>query len=456
VIQTACASSQGGLSERFDHEMVASGQPGAGEAVTAATFAVLALLVLGWAVVSGVLARANMSGPLVFTVAGFALANPDWGPLSVNVETPSIHRVAELTLALLLFADASRVNIDKLRRDVRFPARLLGIGLPLSVILGSLLAAWLFDDLSWALAGFVGATLSPTDAALSAQVINDKRVPMQVRRVLNVESGLNDGIVTPIVVFTLAVAASELGIAEHHPGPGGALLDLAVGAGTGAVVGTGSALLLDVGARRGWIAPGGRRLGTLGAALGSFALAVALDGNGFIAAFVAGIVFGARLDEKVVVTEEATELPELLGELLAFVVWFLFGAVLVPVAFDDLDVAIVVYAVLSLTLVRMLPVALSLTGAGLDRQTVGFIGWFGPRGLASVVFALLAVEELGETSYVAPAIAAVSLTVLGSVVLHGVTAGPLGRRYARFEQGSHDPGEPPRSRGGRRLDPVHR
>jgi sodium/hydrogen antiporter len=165
--------------------------------VTVGTFAVLALLVLGWAVTSDLLARVNINGPLVFLVAGYALGNPNWGPLSVEVEAPSIHLLAEVTLALLLFSDASRVSVSKLRRDLRFSARLLGIGLPLSVVLGSLLAAWLLDDLTWALAGFVGATLAPTDAGLSAQVINDSRIPMRVRRVLNVESGLNDGIARP-------------------------------------------------------------------------------------------------------------------------------------------------------------------------------------------------------------------------------------------------------------------
>lgn len=425
--------------------------------MTYGTFAVLALLVLGWAVTSRVLARANIDGPMVFTVAGFVLANPDWGPLTVDFEAPSIHLIAELTLALLLFADACRVNLNQLRRDVRFPARLLGIGLPLSVVLGSLLAAWLFADLSWALAGFVGATLAPTDAALSAQVINDKRIPMKVRRVLNVESGLNDGIVTPVVAFMLAAAASELGIAGHdHSGRGGALLELAVGVATGLAVGVGSALLLTFGARRHWIVPGGRQLGTLGAALSSFALAVALHGNGFIGAFVAGIAFGAALNEEEVEVEEADELPELLGEVLSFVVWFVFGAVLVPVAFDNVDLAIVVYAVLSLTVVRMLPVAVALAGVGLDRQTVRFIGWFGPRGLASIVFALLAVEELGETPHVVPAIAAVSLTVLLSVVLHGISAGPFGNRYARFEREQEDPGEAPRSRRGGRANSVPR
>jgi NhaP-type Na+/H+ or K+/H+ antiporter len=425
-----------------------------GGAVTEATFAVLSLLVVGWAVTSKLLSRANISGPLLFTAAGYLLANPDWGAFSVTYDAPAIHVVAEVTLALLLFADASRVSLAKLRRDMRFPVRLLGIGLPGSVVLGSLLAAWLLDDVSWALAGFVGATLAPTDAALSAQVINDQRIPMRIRRVLNVESGLNDGIVTPIVVFTLAMAATELGLeGQQHAGGGAALLDVAIGVGVGIAVGWGTAALIAIGTRRRWIVEGGRRLATLGAAFGSFALATGLGGNGFIAAFVAGVAFGAGWRDESIAVEEVGELPELLGELLAFIVWFLFGAVLVPVAFDQLDLAVLGYALLSLTLVRMLPVALSLLRSGLDRETVLFIGWFGPRGLASVVFALLAVEELGETPVVAPSVAAVSLTVLLSVVLHGVTAGPLGSAYVRRQarrtsdpEGEHEIQAPPRAR----------
>jgi NhaP-type Na+/H+ or K+/H+ antiporter len=418
-----------------------------GGAVTEGTFAVLALVVLGWAVTSDLLARMNINGPLVFLVAGYVLGNPDWGPLSVNVEAPSIHLLAEVTLALLLFADASRVNVSRLRRDLRFPTRLLGIGLPLSVLLGSLLAAWLLEDLTWALAGFVGATLAPTDAALSAQVINDGRIPVRVRRVLNVESGLNDGIVTPLVAFTLAVAANQLGVGgDAHAGGGGALLDLAIGVGGGLAIGLGSAILITTGSRRRWITTGGRRLGTLAAALSSFAVVLAFDGNGFIGAFVAGMVFGARLDVQVVDLDTADELPELLGEVLALAVWFLFGAALVPVAFSHVDLPMLVYALLSLTVVRLVPVALSLLGSGLDRRTVLFMGWFGPRGLASVVFALLAVEELGETPLVLSAVGAVSLTVLLSVVLHGLSAGPLGSRYADLEKQQDDPSGAPRAR----------
>ncbi|MGH8866710.1 MAG: cation:proton antiporter [Actinomycetes bacterium] len=417
--------------------------------MTEADFAVLALLVLGWAVVSGVLARRNITGPLVFAAAGYLLGNPDWGPLSVDVETSSVHALAEVTLALVLFSDAARVNIARLRHDLSLPVRLLAVGLPLSVALGGLLAAWLLGDLTWALAGFVGAALAPTDAALSVQVINDERIPTRLRRTLNVESGLNDGIATPIVTFMVAVAASQIGVtSESEPYEAGtALRELGGGVLVGLAIGVLAAALLTAAARRGWVATGGRRFATLAAALAAFALALATGGNGFIAAFVAGISYGAMLGDDVVDIEEAGELTELGGEVLALAVWFLFGATLVPVAFEFFDVPVVVYAVLSLTIVRMLPVAVCLFRSGLDWRSIVFVGWFGPRGLASVVFALVALEELGETSpVVGKSVAVVALTVLLSVVLHGVTAGPGGRRYVQGEQPEAAPDGVPRAR----------
>ncbi|MGY4857287.1 cation:proton antiporter [Cryobacterium sp. AP23] len=427
--------------------------------MTQAAFAVLMLVILGWAVLSDRLARWNITGPLVFTLAGFFLANQDWGTLPVDVDAPSIHLLAELTLAMLLFSDAARVNISVLRRDIRVPARLLGIGLPLTVILGTLMAAWLFNDFTWALAGFVGAALAPTDAALSAQVINDERIPMRVRRALNVESGLNDGIATPLVVFTIAIAAGELGVEGGEEASAiRPLLELIVGIVIGLAIGFGSAKLIAFASRRKWILSGGRRLATLAAALASFSLAGTFGGNGFIAAFVAGIAFGAALPRDVAQLEEVGELPELLGEVLSLAVWFLFGAALVPIAVEYLSASTIVYAVLSLTVIRMLPVTLALPRTGLDRSTVLFMGWFGPRGLASVVFALLAIEELGESEVVGHAVSAVSFTVLLSVVAHGISAGPIGRRYAaghsdgasrgaitgpRARRQSHQPVAPP-------------
>jgi NhaP-type Na+/H+ or K+/H+ antiporter len=328
------------------------------------------------------------------------------------------------------------VNVVDLKNDLGVPVRLLGVGLLLSVILGGAIAGWALGAIPWALAGFVGAALAPTDAALSVAVINDERIPIRPRRVLNVESGLNDGIVTPIVVFMLAVAASQLGIVTESESfeAWAALRELGGGVLVGVGLGIGGALLISFAARQGWVGSGGRRLATLAIAVAAFAVALAFDANGFIAAFVAGIAFGALLDRKVIDLERAIELPELGGELLALVVWFLFGSILIPLAIEHLDWRTVVYALASLTIIRMVPVALSLIGSGLDRPSVLFIGWFGPRGLASVVFALLALEELGETlPEVNRAVATVVLTVTLSVVLHGISARSGGLRYVRSE-----------------------
>lgn len=401
------------------------------------TVAAIGLLVFAWAIISGGAARYDISGPMVFAVSGYVLGNPSWGPLTVNAQTSSMHVLVEYTLALLLFSDAARVNVAELRRDAGLPARLLGIGLPLSVLAGALLAAGLLDGLPWALAGFLGAALAPTDAALSAQVINDERLPLRIRRVLNVESGLNDGIATPIVTVMLAVAASQLGTVSGTEvfEAGTALRELGAGLLIGLIVGAGGAALITWAERRSLMDSGGRRLATLAVAASAFAVAVAFHANGFIAAFVAGIAFGAMFSSREVDIERAVELPELGGELLALVVWFLFGATLVPVAFEFLDWQIAVYAILSLTIVRMAPVALSMVRSGLDGQSVAFVSWFGPRGLASVVFALLAIEELGESSpATSRVVATVAITVLLSVVLHGITALPGGRLYLQSEE----------------------
>ncbi|HSM66817.1 MAG TPA: cation:proton antiporter, partial [Ilumatobacteraceae bacterium] len=216
---------------------------------------VIALLVLTWAALSGLLGRHSVTGPLVFVVVGYLLANPDWGPVRIDIEVDALHVLAEVTLALVLFSDASRINLAQLRHDLSLPVRLLGIGLPLSIALGGILAAVLFDSFPWALAGFIGAALAPTDAALSVQVINDQRVPMRLRRALNVESGLNDGIATPVVTFMLAVAASQLGLVTDSESAeaGKALSELGLGVVAGLVLGIGGAALINVSARRGWI-----------------------------------------------------------------------------------------------------------------------------------------------------------------------------------------------------------
>lgn len=411
--------------------------------MSASGVATVGVLLFGWAVLSGTLARRNVTGPLIFAVAGYVLGNPDWGVLAINVSTSAIHVVAEVTLALLLFSDAARVNVHELRGDKGMPSRLLGIGLPLTVAFGVMLAALLFD-LPWALALFLGAALAPTDAALSLQVIEDERIPMRIRRSLNVESGLNDGIVTPIVTVAIAMAASQLGDVHKSVAYefGMAMRELGIGLIVGVVMGIGGALVLSRAARSGWIASGGRRIAALALAVSAFEVTLALDGNGFIAAFVAGAAFGASVDRAVVELDHVNELPELGGELLALVVWFLFGASLLPIAVEHLDWRIVLYALGSLTIVRMIPVALSMIGARIDGPTTMFLAWFGPRGLASVVFAILAIEELGgDAESTRLAVAVVATTVAASILLHGLSAGPGGRSYVQREA-DHSPHRP--------------
>jgi NhaP-type Na+/H+ or K+/H+ antiporter len=403
--------------------------------MTISTVAAFAVLLFLWSVVSGALARRDVTGPLVFAAAGFVLGNPDWGPVPVELNAASIHILAEAALGLVLFSDAVRVDVHALRRDPAIPIRLLGIGLPLTVIGGSVLASLLLD-VPTGLAAFVGAALAPTDAALSVQVIDDERIPRRLRRALNVESGLNDGIATPLVTLALAISASQLGQVDEPASfeVSAALVELAKGLGIGIAMGIGGALVLNRAAEDHLIAVGGRRLAVLALAASALTLTLAVDGNGFIAAFVAGVAFGAAADRQLLDLDRSAELPVLGGEVLALVVWFLFGATLVPIAADHMGLAMVAYALLSLTIIRMVPVALSLVGARVDAPTTLFLAWFGPRGLASIVFALIAIEVLGEGDpAVDRAVATVALTVALSVILHGATAGPGGRQYLQRE-----------------------
>ena len=388
----------------------------------------LAVLLLAWSAVSGRLERLDVTGPIVFLGAGLLLSNISWADVEVSVESHTVHGLAEITLALLLFADAARVDPRDLWRHAGLPIRLLAIGLPLTFAMGAGLAAALLTDLPWELAALLGAVLAPTDAALSASVVSDESLPRSIRRSLNVESGLNDGIATPAVTGLIAASAALIGVGaieETASSPGAAALaDLVGGLAIGAIVGYVGGVGLTRARSAGWVAPGGRRIGVLMLAVLAFLGAEAFGVNYFVAAFVAGIAFRASTgaDDE----EEATELPELLGLVLSLVVWFVFGADLLLDGLDHLDWRIALYALLSLTAIRMVPVALSMIGAGFSRRATLFIGWFGPRGLASVVFGLLIVEELptGDPR-VQTVLSTIVLTVVLSVVAHGVTARPL-------------------------------
>ena len=381
-----------------------------------------------WGVLSARLERADLTAPILFVAIGALLA-----ALGL-IETPEgpegLKVLVEITLVWVLFSDAARVPVQELRHDLGPYVRLLAIGLPLTMLAGWGLAWWFFPAAGAWVALLVAAALAPTDAALGIPVVTNPVVPARVRRLITVESGLNDGIATPVVMLAIAAVAAE----EELSGASGlptALVSLLVGAVVGGLVGLVGGRVLRWTRRQGWAAEDFVGIAVLALALIAYTAALALDANGFVAAFCGGLTFGAtagrRGPAELVFVEQSAGLVSLL-------VWLAFGAVAGPIMLDLVTPTMVLYAVLSLTLIRMVPVALACLGAGLDRGTVLFIGWFGPRGLASLVFALLALEDLGPDAD--QAVAAIGVTVLLSVVAHGLTAAPLAERYGR----AHSPG----------------
>jgi NhaP-type Na+/H+ or K+/H+ antiporter len=388
-----------------------------------------------WGVVSARLTRVDLSAPIVFVVAGGLLTAA--GLVDAPSAPETLAPLLEITLVWVLFADAARVPVQELRHDLSPYVRLLAVGLPLTILAGWALATWLLPGLGIWLALVVAAALAPTDAALGIPVVTNPVVPSRVRRLITVESGLNDGIATPVVMVAIAGAASAEGFASA-PGLTEALVELLVGAVVGGVVGGAGGWLLRGARRRGWAAEDFAGIAVLALALVAYTGAVTAQGNGFVAAFCGGMAFGAtagrRGPTELVFLEQASGLVSLL-------VWLAFGAIALPIMVDVADPTTLVYAVLSLTLVRMVPVALATLGAGLDGRTVLFVGWFGPRGLASLVFALIALEDLGAGAD--EAVAVIGTTVFLSVLAHGLSAAPLAARYgAAAAGGAGDRGGP--------------
>ena len=384
---------------------------------------IVAAALFGWGLFSNRLERADLTAPIAFITVGAILAG--LGLVDAPSAPEDLTPLVEITLVWVLFSDAARLPLQELRRDGGTYLRLLALGLPLTILLGWGLAAWLFPALGMWLALFVGAALAPTDAALGLPVVTNPAVPARIRQLITVESGLNDGIVTPVVMLAIAGAAAAEGL-ERAQGAGHAAVELVTGAAVGLVIGGLGGHALRWARRRDTAAEAFAGIAVLALALAAYASALVLHGNGFVAAFCGGLAFGACAGRR---APAELKFLEQVGTLLASLVWIAFGAIAIPIMLDRLDAATVVYALLSLTVVRMLPVALASIGAGLDRSTVLFIGWFGPRGLASLVFALLALEELG--TQVDEAVAVLATTVLVSVVAHGLTASPLARRYGR-------------------------
>jgi NhaP-type Na+/H+ or K+/H+ antiporter len=391
-----------------------------------AVLAAAAGCVILWSLVSARLERVFITAPIAFVVMGLVITH---GPLTFihfNPHSSTVRSLAEVTLALVLFTDASRVNVHELRHDLGLPVRLLAVGLPLTIGVGTAVAFGLIPGISLWVAAAIGAIVAPTDAALGATIMEDSRIPNRVRRLLNVESGLNDGIATPFVNLFLAGAVTTEMV--HSTSVLGAAGDLLIGAGIGVGVGLVGGWLLARANASGWSESGFRTLAALGLALLAYSAAIEAHGNGFVAAFIAGMAFGSVVRRDL---EPLVDFAEEAGGLLSLMVWLIFGAAMVVPGLEHATWSDVLFAVLALTVVRMLPVTVALLGSGLDRFTVGFIGWFGPRGLASVVFGLIAYDTLDPVD-AGRVLSVVTVTIALSVVAHGLSASPLAARYGAF------------------------
>ena len=383
--------------------------------------AILAAFVFLYSLVCGGLEKTLFNGAIVFTAFGLIFGPLGLGFLTLEVDAELLSLLAELTLALVLFTDASNANLRELKHSFHIPKKLLLIGLPLTILLGFVGGVLIFDGLALFEIALIATMLAPTDAALGKAVVTNEGVPSNIREGLNVESGLNDGICVPILFIFLALASST--------GAEGSTTMLALrlvteAIGIGVAVGVGLTFLgvrlLKQFADRGWVTESWRQLPVPALAVTCFAVAQWLGGSGFIACFVGGMLFGGLAKQHkhdLLLAAEGT------GDTLALITWVVFGAAVVGQSIGAFSWQVVLYSILSLTIVRMLPVFLVLKGMNLTTDEKLFMGWFGPRGLASIVFAVIVLNEHlpgGETISMT-----VVCTIILSVVGHGLSANPL-------------------------------
>ncbi|WP_410874895.1 cation:proton antiporter [Nocardia sp. A7] len=391
----------------------------------------IAAVLLIFASISGRISGTPITAPMIFTAAGLLLGGVSLGMIDVEATAEIIKLLAEVTLAMVLFSDASRVDLVQLRAEISLPARLLGVGLPLTIAAGFATAVVVLGDLAWPEALLLAVILAPTDAALGQAVVTLPVLPARVRQGLNVESGLNDGICVPLFLIVLAIAHAESGAIGGGAATRLVFEQIGYGILAGLVAGAIAAAILVTAQRRHTIDPLWAQIVPVAAALLGYTAAVPLGGSGFIAAFVGGLTFGTIRRRTASGKDDAGLLDES-GDVFNAVTFIVFGAVLLGPALGHLSLAVLGYAVLSLTVVRMVPVALSMIGTHTRAPTVAFVGWFGPRGLATIVFAILILEEDRALPHQDLLLTTAVVTIGLSVLAHGLSAAPMAQRYAAW------------------------
>ncbi len=388
----------------------------------------IALVIIGYGYFSKILTKYNISGPMVFTIIGLLLSPLGFGsdPISLNSELVQI--IAEITLILVLFSDASALNLKKLKKEWKLPARLLIVGLPITIIFTTYAAKGFFPDESMIYLLLMALVLAPTDAALGKAVVSDKKVPENIRSTINVESGLNDGIVFPVLITVTAIIMSgAIGEGQGEGWLGYVIKQVIFGSIIGALVGFVGARLSTWVIKKKWMEEHYENLVPIALAIFSYYLAEYFGGNGFIAAFFSGLFLGNHSEE---LRDNVENFAESEGELLIMICFLVFGIAFLPAFIPYMDWSVLIYSLLSLTILRMLPVAFSLIGKA-DFSTMLFIGWFGPRGIASILYMLIVVHKLGSIEGHEKIFAVMTLTIFLSIFLHGLSAKPFSNLYSK-------------------------
>lgn len=375
--------------------------------------------------------RSAVTAPMVFVTMGILVGPPGFNFFHMEIEGELVHILTEVTLILILFVDASTINLKQLVDDRSIPTRMLFIGLPLSMLLGTAVAYLIYPEMDIWILVLMALILAPTDAALGQAVVKSSKVPERVRRWISVESGLNDGIALPPIFACIAVLSIDTNAAETH-WILFLLQQITFGAIIGGLVGWSGGYLVNTFSNKGWMNSTFQRLVSGSLAILCFAIAEMVHGNGFIAAFAGGLMLGLSTKTEHI-RERIQEFGEAEGQQLILFVFLIFAMVMVPQAVAYWDFKAWLYALLSLTLIRMLPVAISLIGKQLDISTVLFVGWFGPRGIASVLYLLLVANMLGIEGY-EQILSVIVLTILLSVFLHGLSAVPLSQLYGNKQK----------------------
>jgi NhaP-type Na+/H+ or K+/H+ antiporter len=382
---------------------------------------IIAMSILVYSIIAGKVDRLPISGPILFVLLGLLV-----GPLVMNFydlhpSAESIRTLAELALALVLFTDASKTNLRSLEHNAKLPVRLLLIGLPLTIVAGTAAGFIIFPGFSWIELAIIATMLAPTDAALGKPVVTNPKVPSRIREALNVESGLNDGISVPVLFLLIALSeAHEISDVSIQFGLGLFLKQIGIGLLVGVAVTYLGDRLIQYSLKRKWVESTWKPIIIAALAFSIFSIAQVLGGSGFIACFTGGVIYGSiskKNKGELLLAAEGT------ADTLSLITWFIFGSVGIAAYLPHFTWDVIIYAMISLTVVRIVPVLISLLGSGIPMRQQLFMGWFGPRGLASIVFAIMIMDI--ELPHQETIILTALCTILLSVFAHGLTAKPL-------------------------------